>query len=281
MTTARLKSALHELLGAPGRGPAERERRSGATVPAHLSLGELAARLGLPLPDDPALATTAFPTRRVARNDVLYRGGDPFEAIYLVCAGMFKTVLVDAAGFEQVLAFPLAGDVIGIDGIDSGLHPSEAVALERSDVAIVHFARIAHLAQLDRAIARLLNRVLGRELERKHAMMGLLGTLHAEARVAAFLLELSARQARLGRPGDTIDLRMTRGELGSHLGVKLETVSRALSTFAAAGLIRVERRIVTLRDPKALRQILERESAKGRAAPHLQMVRSAAPAPPA
>jgi len=244
-----------------------------------VSLGELSARLDLPLPDDPTLAAAAFATRSLARDDVLYRAGDPFEALYVVCGGMFKTVLVDAAGLEQVLAFPLAGDVIGIDGIDSGRHPSEAVALDHSCVAVVPFARIAQLAHQDRAITRLLHRMLGRELERKHSMMWLLGTLHADARVAAFLLDLAARQARLGLSSGSVDLRMTRSELGSYLGVKLETVSRALSGFAAAGLIRLERRSVTLRAPDALREILEREGVGCRAAPRLKLVHPAALAP--
>lgn len=250
-----------------------------AGVTASMSLGELATRLDLPLPDDPTLAAVAFATRSLERDDVLYRAGDPFDALYAVCGGMLKTVLIDTAGLEQVLAFPLAGDVIGIDGIDSGRHPSEAVALDRSRVAVVPFARIAQLAHQDRAIARLLHRVLGRELERKHSMMGLLGTLHADARVAAFLLDLAARQARQGRPTSPIDLRMTRSDLGSYLGVKLETVSRALSGFAAAGLIGLERRSVTLRAPDGLREILEREGIGGRAATVLTMVHPAALAP--
>ena len=253
--------------------------RAPGAVPGTLSLGELAARLELPLPDDPTLVATAFSTRCLGRDDVLYRAGDPFESLFIAWSGVFKTVLIDAAGLEQVLAFPGPGDVLGIDGIDSGRHPSEAVALDRSHVVVVPFARIDQLAHQDRAIGRLLHRMLGRELERKHTMMWLLGTLHADARVAAFLLDVASRRAELGLPGDAIDLRMTRGELGSYLGVKLETVSRALSAFAAAGLIRVERRSVTLLDPDGLRQILEREGAASRAAPWLRMIHPVATAP--
>lgn len=237
----------------------------------------MAARLELPLPHDPSLAAAVFPTRTLDRDDVLYRAGDPFESLFVVCSGQFKAVLFDAAGFEQVLAFPVHGDVLGIDGIASGRHPSEAVALDRSHVAILPFARVAQLAHQDRGVARLLHRMLGRELERKHEMMCLLGTLHADARVAAFLLDCTARQAELGRPGTVIELRMTRGELGSYLGVKLETVSRALSAFAAAGLIRVERRAVTLRDPAGLRRILEREGVPSRPGPRLRVVRPVTP----
>jgi CRP/FNR family transcriptional regulator len=248
----------------------------GTGAPATLvALPELAARLGVDLPADRVLAATTFAVRRLRPSDALYRAGDPFESLYLVHAGVFKTVLVDSGGAEQVLAFPMAGDVVGIDGVDPGRYPSECIALEQSAVAVIPFARLAHLGRDHSAVEHLVYRIFSRELVCKHEMMLRLGTLHAEARVAAFLLELADRHKHIGLSRQVFVLRMTRAELGSYLGVKLETVSRALSSFAAAGLIEVSRRTITIRDAAGLHQIVEtgRSGAPGTAAhPLLHLV---------
>jgi CRP/FNR family transcriptional regulator len=243
-------------------------------------LPELAAQLGAMLPVDHELAATTFPMRRVRPCDALYRAGDPFESLYLVHSGFFKTVLVDASGAEQVLAFPMAGDVVGIDGVDPGRYPSECVALDASAVAVIPFARLAQLGHDRPEVEQLIYRIFSRELDRKHEMMLRLGTLHAEARVAAFLLELADRHAQLGLSRQVFLLRMTRAELGSYLGVKLETVSRALSSFAAGGLIQVSRRTITIHDSAGLHHVVECGRSVAGAHPTLHLVHPVASTPP-
>lgn len=244
-------------------------------APATLvTLSDLAAQLEVALPADPELAATTFPVRRVRPCDALYRAGDAFESLYLVHSGFLKTVLVDACGAEQVLAFPMAGDVVGIDGVDPGHFPSECIALDAAAVAVVSFGRLAQLGHDHPAVEQLIYRIFSRELDRKHEMMLRLGTLHAEARVAAFLLELADRHARLGLSRHVFLLRMTRAELGSYLGVKLETVSRAFSSFAAAGLIDVSRRTITIRDGAGLHHVVESGRSVAGAHPVLRLVRA-------
>ena len=68
-----------------------------------------------------------------------------------------------------------------------------------------------------------------------------LGGLGADARVADFLRSLAEAQAARHLRSDQINLRMSRAEIGSYLGLTLETVSRALSRLARSGLIGVER----------------------------------------
>ena len=50
-----------------------------------------------------------FPLRRVHAESTLIHEGQPFETLYLVGAGSFKSVQSDVDGYEQVLGF-LAGD---------------------------------------------------------------------------------------------------------------------------------------------------------------------------
>lgn len=178
----------------------------------------------------------------------------------MVRSGFLKSVSVDRTAEEQVLAFPMGGDVIGLDGLDTERYASDVVALDASHVAVVSFARIARLGHEYPCIERLLYAAFSRELMRERNMIWLLGTLRAEARLATFLLDLSERFGRLGYSRASFALRMSREEIGSYLGIKLETVSRAFSAFAAAGLMAVDRKEVTLRDLAGLHRVVRPEA---------------------
>jgi CRP/FNR family transcriptional regulator len=86
--------------------------------------------------------------------------------------------------------------------------------------------------------------------------MLLLGSMAAEERLAAFLLNLSRRFLRRGYSGSDFVLRMTREEIGSYLGLKLETVSRLFSAFHRDGLIDVQQKQVTIVDIRGLERVL-------------------------
>ena len=229
---------------------------------AIVGLSELAPMLGVPIDVPAGMADVEFPVRRLRPGETLCRAGDEFEALYIVRSGFLKTVSLDGAGNEQVLAFPMRGDAIGVDGCDQGHYTADAIALESCHVISVPFMRIARLGRLIPGIERLIYTLFNRELVHRQNMVRLLGMLNAEARVAAFLLDLSERFGRLGCSRSSFVLRMTREELGSYLGIKLETVSRALSAFAASGLMDVSRREVVLNDVEELRRKLESPAAK-------------------
>ena len=224
---------------------------------ANLSVRDLTRLLHIDCPDDAWLARTAFALRRVREGESLLRAGDKFHSLYVVRSGCFKTIYTDFSGSEQVLGFPMSGDLMGADGIDSGHYNSTAVSLDMSEVAIVPFAGLARLVYECPGLEPLLYRVLSRELVRVQNMAWTLGTLGAEGRVAAFLLALSTRLGALGYSRCSFNLRMTRQEIGSYLGLKLETVSRALSTLNAAGIIQVHQRSVDIVDVRALRGVID------------------------
>jgi CRP/FNR family transcriptional regulator len=229
---------------------------------AVVGLPELAALLGVSLDVPAGMVDVEFAVRRLRPGETLCRAGDEFEALYIVRSGFLKTVSLDGAGNEQVLAFPMRADAIGVDGFDRGHYTADAIALDSCHVIIVPFQRIAGLARSIPGVERLVYSIFNHELVHRQNMVRLLGMLNAEARVAAFLLDLSERFGRLGCSKSSFILRMTRQELGSYLGIKLETVSRALSAFAASGLMDVSRREMVLNDVAALRRKLESPAAK-------------------
>ena len=235
---------------------------------ARVRFTELVGLLGFTLPVDASLAQVVFPVRRIKAGETLCHAGDPFNAVYVVRSGFFKTVATETNGAELVLGFPMPGEVIGLDGVDSGRYLAEVIALDICNVAVIPFAQLTQLAHQYPCVEKLLYSLFSRELVHKNAMAWVLGTLSAEARLASFLLDLSHRYGRLGYSRTSFALRATREEIGSYLGLKLETVSRTLSAFAAAGLIDVNRRQITLRDPAALRRVVDPNMEDEVATPH-------------
>jgi CRP/FNR family transcriptional regulator len=223
---------------------------------ASLGLSELAALLKIDFDGFGVDVSTSFTLRRVQQGMALYRAGDQFGPIYAIRSGTFKSVFLDENGSYQVLGFPMAGDVLGLDGIEAQHYRTEAVALEDSEVAIIPFPRLAHLGGKAGALQQFVYRLLSRQLAREHMQMWLLGSLGAESRVAAFLLIVGERYARLGYSDTRFNLRMTRLDLGSFLGLTQETVSRALSRFHEAGVIRVHNKELKIVEVQELHQIV-------------------------
>jgi CRP/FNR family transcriptional regulator len=106
-----------------------------------------------------------------------------------------------------------------------------------------------------------LHEVVSGEIGRVHGVMMLLGSMRAEERLAAFLLNLSQRFTARGYSPTEFNLRMTRNEIGSYLGLKLETVSRAFSRFQEEGLITVHQKHIQILDVAGLKKLLSERRA--------------------
>jgi CRP/FNR family transcriptional regulator len=194
---------------------------------------------------------------RVKRGTTLFRNGEAFEALYAIRTGFFKTCQTTEDGREQVTGFQMAGEIVGLDGIGAGRHTCDAVALEDAEVCVMPFLAFENLAQEVRPLQNHLHKVMSREIVREHGVMLLLGSMRAEERVAAFLLNLAQRLHARGFSRSELVLRMTREEIGSYLGLKLETVSRTFSRFVEEGLLEVRQRHVRIVDADALKALVQ------------------------
>src|SRR5512141_396502 len=197
-----------------------------------------------------------FARRRLKRGDSLFKAGDPFNALYAIRSGFLKTTVLNADGREQVTGFQMGGELLGLDGIGSGRYNGSALALEDSEVCVLPFAMIEELGREIPAIQRNLHSVLSREIVRDHGVMMLLGSMRAEERLAAFLMNLSQRFTARGYSHSDFYLRMTREEIGSYLGLKLETVSRLFSRFQTDRLIEAQQKHVRILDSIGLKALL-------------------------
>ncbi len=224
------------------------------------SLQELCLPGGLGADEILALERLVSARRRLKRGETLYQTRDPFAGIYAIRFGSAKTAILAADGHEQVSGFHMAGEIIGLDGIGTEQHTCECTALEDSEMCLLPFAKLEELARAVPSLQQHLHRVMSREIVREHGVMLLLGSMRAEERLAIFLLNLSQRYQRRGYSASEFNLRMTREEIGSFLGLKLETVSRMFSRFQDEGLIDVQQRAVRLLDLTALRRLVNQRN---------------------
>jgi len=226
---------------------------------ASCNLRELCLPVGLSIGDLDKVEELVAVRRKVKRGDSLFRAGDLFESLYAVRVGFLKSAVVTTSGREQVTGFHMAGEIVGFDGISTSKHDCDTTALEDTDVCVIPYSRIDHIAASVPALRNNFHRVMSREIVRDHGVMLVLGTMMAEERMATFLLNLSQRSAARGYSTSEFLLRMTRAEIGSFLGLKLETVSRVLSKFAKDGLLDVDQKRVRIIDADGLRAIVTRQ----------------------
>lgn len=194
--------------------------------------------------------------RKLARNAVLYRMGDRFNNLYAVRLGHFKTFQSDTNGAEQITGFQMPGELLGLNAIGTDFHHCHAVALEDSEVCEIPFLSLQDLFLQIPGLQRHFHRMMSQEITREQNVMLLLGNMNAEQKLAAFLLNLSARYAARGYSDRSFYLRMTREDIGNYLGLTIESVSRLLTRFRQQGLIGVRQKEVELLDQEGLKVIV-------------------------
>jgi CRP/FNR family transcriptional regulator len=220
------------------------------------NLRELCLPMGLNADEMDKLDRVISTRKRIKRGQALFSVGDKFTALYAVRSGFFKTCVTTADGRDQVTGFQMTGEIIGMDGIVSDHHSCDAVALEDAEVCIMPFDQVEELSREFTTLQHHVHKILSREIVRDHGVMLLLGSMRAEERLAAFLLNLVQRLHARGFSQSEFVLRMTREEIGSYLGMKLETVSRTFSKFVEDGIIEVKQRYVHIKNVDGLRQIV-------------------------
>jgi len=194
-------------------------------------------------------------TRKVERGEAIYRAGDSFRNLYVARAGSSKTVAVHRDGREQITGFQIAGEFLGMDGIGTGVYTVDAIALEDGLICVIPFKELEEQCGEVKELQHLLHRLMSREIVRESSLLMLMGNLTAEERVAAFLTNLSQRFRDRGYSSSEFNLRMTREEIGCHLGLKLETVSRMFTKLQRRGLIDMHGKQVRIVDVEGLGRV--------------------------
>ena len=223
---------------------------------SNCNLRELCLPVGLSAEQMQRVDELVTVRRKIKRGVALFRNGEPFTSLFAIRTGFFKTSVTTEDGRDQVTGFQMAGEIIGLDGIVNDQHSCDALALEDAEVCVMPFDRIEEISREVSAMQTHVHKMMSREIVREHGVMLLLGSMRAEERLAAFLLNLVERLHSRGFSQSELVLRMTREEIGSYLGLKLETVSRTFSKFVEEGMVEVKQRHVHILDADALRRVV-------------------------
>ena len=191
--------------------------------------------------------------RTLRRGEYLYRAGDPYHAVSVLCSGSAKTCAVNRDSSVQVLSFHFPGELVGLCGLGAQQHLCDAIALETSDVCDIPHARLMEVAEQSPAVRHMVYRFLGEVLQHQHQIMQpLVGKTTASGRLAAYLRSLVHRHENRGLPAHELYLSMSRHDIGNYLGLAKETVSRLFSRFEQDGLINVRARRLRVHDLQGL-----------------------------
>ncbi len=220
------------------------------------SVLELCLPLGLTGPEVQRLDTLIVQRLKVKKGATLYRAGDPLRSLYAVRIGSFKTSVLSVDGREQVTGFQIPGEILGLDAISTDQHACNAFALEDSEVCPIHFAHLEKLAQELPSLQHNLNKILSREIVRDHDMLLMLGNMNSDERLAAFLLNLSQRLNLRGYSSRNFVLKMRREEIGSYLGLRLETICRGIAHLRDQGLVEIAGRNVKIQNIEGIKQLV-------------------------
>jgi CRP/FNR family transcriptional regulator len=193
--------------------------------------------------------------RKLAAGQYAYRAGQPFHAIFLVQVGFLKTCELSEDGRERVTGFRMRGDLVGVESIGLARYSCDVVALDDSEIWELPYPPVLLACMQMPELQSSLTAALAEEIRNNRAWMLALGTLTADQRVAAFLLDMAERHMRLGFSPRHFLLRMGRVDMASFLGLKHETVTRALSKLERFACIDVQRREIRLMDPDRLRRL--------------------------
>jgi CRP/FNR family transcriptional regulator len=261
-TAAKLNAFApdHRATVSPIREPVSRDVAHCQTLCATCGLRQLCLPAGLGPREMDQLDQIVRRKPALKRGAYLYRAGGALQSLFAVHTGFLKSSVLHDDGREQVAGFHMTGELLGMDAIGSGKHICDAIALEDSEVCEIPFTDFEHLSRDIPALQQHFHRIMSREIARDYGVMLLLGSMRAEERLAAFLLNLSQRFDARGYSPTSFNLRMTREEIGSYLGLKLETISRAFSHFQNEGLVSVQNKSIEIKDIERLHAVLGQHS---------------------
>jgi CRP/FNR family transcriptional regulator len=219
------------------------------------SLTDLCSLLGMSVPNSRKSSEFHFQHLQFKSGQKVFTAGQEFSSIYIVHSGFLKTSSISRSGSEQILCFPMKGDILGVDGIYTKNYKSEVTALSDCNLISLPLKTLILAARENYELEELMYRMISSELIREQEMIGIMGSQNAESRVAFFLVQLSDRFHLMGYSAKSFILRMSREEIGSYLGLSMETVSRSFSQFDRIGAINVRARHVSINSKEALEQL--------------------------
>lgn len=193
--------------------------------------------------------------QRVRRGELVARAGQRFESLVWVGSGLLMSTAMQRGAAGRTVDFHLPGEIVGLHSIADGVHPFDVRVLEDSALRLAPFALLEQLANAEPQLLQALHRLLSRELLRGQRLAMVLAVTSAEARLAAFLADFWQRRREGAAHHGQVVLSMGRADIGSHLGLTMESISRSFARLARRGLIDVRRRRLRIVDIAGLQAL--------------------------
>jgi CRP-like cAMP-binding protein len=184
-----------------------------------------------------------------ARNEEIYAEEDETKYVYKVLSGAVRVTRFLSDGRRHLSGFYFPGEVFGFE--PGRQHKFSAEAVVDSRIAMIRRSTLEEAAARNVEVSRGMWDLAEQNLERLHEHTLLLGRMSAAQRLAAFLLEISARLSSQG----VIDLPMSRSDIADYLGLTIETVSRTFTQLERDRTIEIpSARQIVLRNRARLAQ---------------------------
>jgi Flp pilus assembly CpaE family ATPase len=209
--------------------------------------------------------------RRIANGKVLYRQGDPADALFIVESGRFRVFVGDRVGQERVLRFTGAGEVLGESAFMAETpHATNAVAIENASVWQMSRADFENLLGKHEPALRYLAAVIAERQgqanarlaaetapEESRALRGYVTAVYSPRGGAGVTtLAVSTAIALAERhPDDTVllDLDVLFGHAASNLWLEPRGVIAQINPATMGGLDRAGLDYYLLKHPSSLR----------------------------
>ncbi len=180
--------------------------------------------------------------------------GDPCKGLFIVHMGAVRIFKSSPEGREQVLAVePAGGSIAELPVFDGGAYPACATAVEESKLLFVDKNDFYAFCRQHPEVSLKVLRVVGGRLRRLVSIIEELSFTTVRHRVAKALWELVEREGKRSAKAIEITLPFTHQELANQIGTVRELVSRNLSRLEAQGILKVQGRVILVRNPEALR----------------------------
>lgn len=197
---------------------------------------------------------------QVAHGETLLHAGAAFRHLYAVCKGSFKSVFLGEDGGQQIIAFHWPRQLLGLSGYAEKACLTDLIALEPTEAYEFSWHAIEALARESPEFLEHLLDSMSERLALAKRDQFMLGSMCSTQKIAYFLLQMAAHAPACGLAAGSFALPMTREDIGSYLGLTMETVSRLLSQLSKAGVVLIDRKRVTLRKSDVLQAWLDGET---------------------
>ena len=188
----------------------------------------------------------------VAADDIVGEQGGLAHTLIAITKGVMVLTRRSPAGRTSVVGFRYPGELVMPHQHDFRW-PVTIQALCPSQTCRIRFDELSRLPGHDKEIANKLLDVAAEHMAESFQHVVTLAYKEVDQRLAWFLLDFAARSHGGRVPRHIMELPMTRSQIANYIGIRTETVCRALARLKARKLVAVtDRRKLTILDRKAL-----------------------------